>query len=445
MALPPSGSATEPIVDPGAQSGTTLGASTIPASAPKDLKPVSKRFIGVYTLTMFGFNFTMLMPTLFGLAYAIQVIRPEGKETSLGLVVGIGAIVNIALSPVAGVLSDRTRTRWGRRRPWLASGVLLSAGAAVVMGTSDSIAVLGAGYCFAQLGVVATMAAVTPVLADQIPQVQRGLVGAFSGISTQLAGVAATLAGSILTGNLLMLFLAPVVVLAVGALLFFLTIPDPVPAGTGTDADARGPITSVFRELLFDPRQHKDYTLVWLGRLMMQAGVTFFSTYQLYFLLDRLGFTPEDAGKRLAMIGGIGIVVTMSFAMLGGLMSDRIHRRKPFIYLASGLVTTGLVIMAFTQSFGLYAVGTMFVLAASGLFGSVDLAFASDVVPDKTQAGRWMSILNVAGFLPSVVAPVIAPAILSIGGGGNYTALFLTGAIIATGAGLTASRVRSVR
>lgn len=43
----------------------------------------------------------------------------------LGLVYLIGQVVNSLLDPVIGTLSDRTRSRFGRRRPWIAGGGLL--------------------------------------------------------------------------------------------------------------------------------------------------------------------------------------------------------------------------------------------------------------------------------------------------------------------------------
>ena len=49
-------------------------------------------FIVVYMLTYFGFNLTMLLPSLFSLAYKVQLIDPVGKTTSLGLILGIGGI-----------------------------------------------------------------------------------------------------------------------------------------------------------------------------------------------------------------------------------------------------------------------------------------------------------------------------------------------------------------
>ena len=238
-----------------------------------------------------------------------------------------------------------------------------------------------------------------------------------------------------------LIFVLPVALLAVCFLFYVRTVPDH-PAAFAENPE---PLSQVFRQLLFDPREHRDFTLVWIGRFLLQTGLTFFSTYQLYFLLDRLNLSPQDAGQKLALVGGIGIAVTTGFAVMGGVLSDRWQRRKVFIYFASALAAAGLTVMAFAPNVIAYSAATLLILAAAGLFGSVDLAMAGDVVPDKSAAGRWMSILNVAGYIPSAIAPVLAPLILAIGSAPNYTALYLTGALIATGAGFTAWRIRAVR
>ncbi|OBA93024.1 MFS transporter [Mycolicibacterium mucogenicum] len=406
-----------------------------------DLPPVSTRFIAVYAATSFGANLTMLMPSLFGLAYKIQLIDPAGKETALGLVVGVGALFNIVVTPLAGVLTDRTRLRWGRRRPWVAAGIVVCGLSGLSIALAPSVILIGVAWVCYIIGLAAILSALTPIVADQVPQSQRGRVAALAGVSAQLAGVAGGLLGSKLTGNVVLIFVLPVALLAVCFLFYVRTVPDH-PAAFAENPE---PLSQVFRQLLFDPREHRDFTLVWIGRFLLQTGLTFFSTYQLYFLLDRLNLSPQDAGQKLALVGGIGIAVTTGFAVMGGVLSDRWQRRKVFIYFASALAAAGLTVMAFAPNVIAYSAATLLILAAAGLFGSVDLAMAGDVVPDKSAAGRWMSILNVAGYIPSAIAPVLAPLILAIGSAPNYTALYLTGALIATGAGFTAWRIRAVR
>lgn len=440
MVMPPSDAAADPIEVGGELNPTVDTHISATGTIELNLQKVSGWFIAVYTITMFGVNLVMLAPMLFGLAYKIQVIDPEAKEASLGLVVGIGALFNIVFTPLLGVLSDRTRLRWGRRRPWFALGILLIGASGFAIAVAPTVPLVLVGWVVYIIGLAAILAAVAPVIAERVPVSQRGKVGALSGVSTQLGGVAGTLIGSMLTGSLVLLFLLPVGLLAALSLLYFAVIPDR-PARD----DEREPISNVFRNMVFNPRKHSDFAWVWLGRFLLQVGMTFFSTYQLYFLLDRLGFTPESAGQKLALVGGIGILVTMAFAIVGGILSDRLKRRKIFIYLASAAAAAGLVTAAFAESFEIYFVATVLILAGAGLFGSVDLAMAGDVVPDKTKSGRWMSILNVSGYVPSAIAPIVAPLILMTGEGSNYTALFLTGALVATGAAITTWRVRGVR
>ncbi len=58
-----------------------------------------------------------------------------------------GQLLNGFLEPVVGTLSDRTRSRFGRRRPWIAGGgVLFTIGAAMLFFPSDAIGQFSARY-----------------------------------------------------------------------------------------------------------------------------------------------------------------------------------------------------------------------------------------------------------------------------------------------------------
>jgi len=422
----------------------TLNAEQDPDSATTAelrIPRVGPGFTFAYALAYFGFFLALFMPALFSLPYKIQQLDPANKETILGLVVGISAIVLLPAGPIFGVLSDRSKFAWGRRRPFLLLGLGVFALSAFLIAVAPNVPLVLVGYVIAQLGGALVGAAMNPALAEHVPPVQRGKLGALSGVMASIAGVCATLVGSFFTSNLLLLFLLPIAVFAVGVVVWLLVIPD-APAPDRFQAVGVG---SSLRTLVFDPRKHPDFAWVWIGKLCIGVGTAFFTTYQLYFLLDRLGYTAQQAGQQLAVVGGLALLATVGFTILGGFLSDKLRRRKPFIYLAAGMIAAGMVTAAFAPDFVVYAIGGVLLAAGSGAFNSVDLALASDVLPDKAAGGKWMSIYQVSGSLATAVGPVLAPLLLAIGGGANYTVLFIVGGVFALGAAITASRVRGVR
>jgi len=53
--------------------------------------------------------------------------------STAGAVLAVAALWDAVTDPVMGEVSDRTRTRWGRRRPWIGVGALLTAGSFVLL------------------------------------------------------------------------------------------------------------------------------------------------------------------------------------------------------------------------------------------------------------------------------------------------------------------------
>jgi MFS family permease len=421
---------------------------SVPAAAPalvaSDLAPVGRvgaRFFVTYGLMYFGLMLAVMMPGFFSLPYKIGLIAPDDRVVVLGGISAIGAVVGLIAGPAAGVLSDRTATRIGRRRPWLFAGILIGALGATVVALAPTVPVLLAGWLVVSVGGAFLIAAISPVLVEQVPESQRGTASAIAGVGTQLAGVVAFSVGGLLTGNIFLLFLAPLVLLALVSVAYVLVVPDPLvilPATRVRDA---------FRLMVFNPYAHKDFAWLWLGKVLMQLALAFLSTFQLYFVLDRLGFTAEEAGGKLALVGGIGILVTMTFAVVSGTLSDRLRRRKPFILASTGLAAAGMVLLAFTDGYGLFFAGVMCILGGAGMFGSSDVALASELVPEPDHAGRWMSIYHTSATLSAAIAPLLGALVLGIGSSNNtnYTALFLVGAVVALGTAATTLAIKGAR
>ena len=73
-------------------------------------------------------------------------------------------------------------------------------------------------------------------------------------------------------------------------------------------------------------------------------------------------------------------------------------------------------------------------------------ALAAAVLPEGgKEAAKDLGVLNIANALPQSIAPAIAPIFLAIGGGGNYTALFIAAAVFALFGALSIQPVKGVR
>jgi GPH family glycoside/pentoside/hexuronide:cation symporter len=96
---------------------------------PADLLPVST-YVG-YGAGQIGGQILRDTPALILPIYMTTVL---GLNAALaGLVIIIAKIWVVAADPIAGIVSDRTETRWGRRRPFILVGGLLAAAAFILL------------------------------------------------------------------------------------------------------------------------------------------------------------------------------------------------------------------------------------------------------------------------------------------------------------------------
>ena len=164
-------------------------AATIPErvseEAPALVKRVGLGFIIAYAAAYFGSWIAILTPVVVTLALRVQQINPAGKAASLSLVLGVGAIFALLANPFFGKLSDRTRSRFGMRRPWLIAGVISGTIGLLVIALAPNIPLVLVGWCLAQTGFNALLAVVVAILPDQVPEEQRGASPACSACASR--------------------------------------------------------------------------------------------------------------------------------------------------------------------------------------------------------------------------------------------------------------------
>src|SRR6478735_830079 len=129
---------------------------------------VGRRWIALIALANLGLYLGYFGPITVLLPNQVQAIAGSAhKVAMLGWVTGIGAAVAMISNPVAGALSDRTTSRFGRRHPWTVC---------VLLAGQSTIAGVIIAWCLAQAGLNAMQASVTAGVPDHVPVAQRGLV-----------------------------------------------------------------------------------------------------------------------------------------------------------------------------------------------------------------------------------------------------------------------------
>jgi GPH family glycoside/pentoside/hexuronide:cation symporter len=75
-----------------------------------------------YAAPGLGFGFMLMMVSTYFMKYATDVLAIPAA--TMGGILLLSRAWDAVIDPVAGYLSDRTHTRFGRRRPWLVAGAL---------------------------------------------------------------------------------------------------------------------------------------------------------------------------------------------------------------------------------------------------------------------------------------------------------------------------------
>lgn len=408
--------------------------------------PVSRGYIFWLMIASFGASMAMMVPLAYGIAVRITELAP-GHEEVLGYITGTAQLVYLVISPIIGIWSDRTRSRFGRRTPFIFLGSGIGLAGLVVMGLAPDLLIVGAGWVLGMSGWSIAGAAIQTLQADKLPEQQRGKVSALTGLMTQIAPVIGIGIAYAVSSSTFLIFLIPGLVGAV--LLALLPIFKPEGSsrelGRGSDVTVR----SIVASYGFNVRKYPDFAWNWLGRFIFFIGLYFNTTFGTFFYAQRLDLPVREVAGIVATIGMLGVVAAAAGALLGGFLSDKLKRRRLFVLLAAVLFVAGAVTEAFAWSLPQLIIGAVIMQMAIAVFATVDQAIIFAIIPDRSEAGRYMAVVSFAQKIPSAVAPLLASVVITIGAVGaekNYTILYLSGAVFALVGGLMILlKVKAVR
>jgi MFS family permease len=339
-----------------------------------------------------------------------------------GVAIGIAVIVNI----IAGIISDHSNSRFGRRRPIMFWGMMLTL-PFILMPVFVPLSLLTVSVAYLGMQIFTNVAsgAWQPTLADFVPTEQRGLSAGIKGVFTLIGS-------AIGVGLITALFAANLrnVTFMVIAGFFLVSTVVNVLAIWKLDKPLPDMKRLKMKEVLVDMfrvQKRAGISIFWwfvLASFMIYMGVSGFQFFGVYYLEGVLHITAAtDVAHAIQISGLINLAVALTFALAAGFLSDKFGRRNIIIISVIIASVVGLL-FPFARSFAIFLGFSSVYGAANGVILSVDTALTSDLVPLE-EAGKYMAYANLAVGVANGVAPPIFGLILNFQGAPTLTSFIL--------------------
>jgi MFS family permease len=373
------------------------------------------------------------------LPYQIGLLDPAHKVAILSFFTSITVLIALFANPIAGAFSDRTTSRFGRRRPWILAGGLLTMVGLLFMWQANSIPLLFLGYCFVELFSNFVLAALTATIPDQVPENQRGTVSGIYGLATGLGGIlGAILAGQLFKSAPTTAYVVMLLIVLLTTIPFALFLHDKVLPKGHMPAFHLG---AFLKNFWINPRTYPDFGWAWLTRFIPFVGYFLGITYIFYYLQDVVKYPAALQGASTFSI--VAAVVSLLSTVLGGFLSDRLKLRKLFVIVGMCIMAVAMLLLAFFQVWLAVVVAAAVLGFGLGAYLAVDVAIVTLVLPSAENRAKDMGIVNIANTLPHSVAPVLAGLILALTH--SYSVLYLAATIFVLLGIFTVMPIKAVR
>jgi MFS family permease len=381
----------------------------MPAAENAHTAQQSKRFLYLYALAVSGGAvayvpfLTILLPS--------QATALWGKDALSAL--AQAAFAGAIAASIANILFGWASDRFGSRRPWIVTGLVLSSALLPAMQMATSPAMLIAMIICWQICLNMMLAPLTAWAGDTVPDSQKGRLGgllSFAPALGALSGALITFPG--LAGQTERLFLVSLLVVLMVAPVLILGRPYPMPqlADDRPETDSGMDQTHTGRGAVLR---------MWLARLFVQiAEASLFAFLLLWFRSVTPDFGENDAATIFALVLAVSVVATLII----GRWSDRADRPILPLGICAAISGIGLLIMSAAGGVALAIAGYAIFGFASGIFLALHSSQTLRVLPTPKTRGRDLGLFNLTNTVPSLIMPWLTLAMVPTYG---FDALFV--------------------
>ena len=132
-------------------------------------------------ITIFGFALAALWGSMHSIIIPLRLldfVSESEKNTFLGLLTFGGLVLAIVVQPIAGMISDHSGFRWGRRRPYILIGAIAALLLVPGIGMVSGYIAIFIIYCLLQISTNTAQGPYQAFIPDLVPEQKRGMASA---------------------------------------------------------------------------------------------------------------------------------------------------------------------------------------------------------------------------------------------------------------------------
>lgn len=359
------------------------------------------------------------------------------SATLIGFIMTWDNYLNMFVQPVVGERSDRTRTRLGRRKPWMLVGAPLAALFFILVPLMRSPVGVMFAILFTNLAMALFRSPTIALLGDLFPAHQRSTANGVINLMGGLGAIAAFLVGGALysLGRITPFVFGSLVMLGAITLVLGLVREPKLPEAAAQEERGAGFVASL-KEVL--NASDRSGLLILLAILFWFIGYNAVETWLSSFGKFSLGI---GEGRMAILTSGLALMFVI-FAVPSGLLATRLGRRRVILAGIGGMIVLFLYGLVVQNELMLIVL-----LVAAGFFWALinvnSLPMIYDVGGDA-RIGAFTGLYYLASNIAAVAGPQIVGILVDLTGG-NYRIMFFFAALFMVLAGVCMVGVKEKR